>query len=135
MKPSKLIALVVPLLLACSGTTQLAGLDTGITADAAAEQEAAFDPGDCNGYWFIQVANGSEHMVRVSWAPDMAREREVLGSVEPHENLVGKVRSPEDGIPEVWVRHEGFVLSRRDSEGLAERDIGIVLGCAEDAPQ
>ena len=135
MRSSKFIALVAPLLVACSSSTQQAAQDTGVTTDeAAAEQEAAFDPADCKGWWFIQVANGSEHMVQVAWAPDMARERDVVGSVEPHENLVGKVRSPEDGIPEVWVRHEGFWISRRDSEGLAERDIAVVIGCAEDSP-
>jgi hypothetical protein len=119
------------LLLACGGTTQQA---EQAAPQVEPEQEAAFDPSNCEGLWFIQVANGSEHMVLVSWAPDMARERERLGAAEPHENLVWRVRSPEDGIPEVWVRHEGLVISRRESEGLAERNIGIVIGCAEDAP-
>jgi hypothetical protein len=131
----KWIALATPLLVACSSSTQQAAQDPGVTTDTdAAQQEAAFDPADCEGWWFIQVASGSEHMVRVAWAPDMARERQNLGSVEPHENLVWKVRSPEDGIPEVWVEHERFWISRRDSEGLADRHISVVIGCAEDSP-
>jgi hypothetical protein len=131
MKPLKWIALVAPLLLACGGTTQQA---EQAALPAEPEQEVAFDPADCEGLWFIQVANGSPHMVRVAWAPDMARERTVIGAAEPHENLVWHVRSPEDGIPEVWVHHEGMWISRRESEGLADRNIGIVLGCDEDAP-
>ena len=122
MRTGKLVALAVPLfVLACASSAPQA-------QDPAA---TAFDPAQCNGLWQIQVANGSQHAANVSWAATSGRQRQPLGIVQPGENLIGHFRSPTDGIPEIWINHEGSNIDRHNTEALKDHKIGIVLSCDE----
>ncbi len=122
MRISKLVALAAPLFaLACASSTPQA-------ADPAA---TAFDPAQCNGLWQVQVANGSQHSATVSWAATSGRQRQRLGIVHTRENLLFHFRSPTDGIPEIWINHEGSNIDRHNTEALKDHQIGIVLSCDE----
>ncbi len=122
MKISGLVALATPLLaLACASSTPQA-------QDPATK---AFDPAQCKGLWQVQVANGSSHAATVAWAATSGRQRQRLGIVQPRENLLFHFRSPTDGIPEIWISHEGSNIDRHNTEALKDHQIGIVLSCDE----
>ena len=122
MRTGRLVALAFPLLaLACASSTPQA-------QDPAT---AAFDPAQCNGLWQVQVANGSQHPATVAWAATSGRQRQRLGIVSSRENLLFHFRSPTDGIPEIWINHEGSNIDRHNSEALKDHKLGIVLGCDE----
>jgi hypothetical protein len=126
MRIGRLIALAAPLLaLACASSTP----------QAEDPSTAAFDPAQCNGLWQIQVANGSQHPANVSWAASSGRARQRLGIVHSRENLIGHFRSPMDGIPEIWINHEGSNIDRHNTQALKDHKIGIVLSCDEGGQQ
>ena len=126
MRTGRLVALAAPLLaLACASSAPQAQDPAG----------TAFDPAQCNGLWQVQVANGSQHPANVAWAATMSRRREPLGIVHSRENLLFHFRSPTDGIPEIWINHQGSNIDRRNTEALQDHQIGIELSCDEGEQQ
>ncbi len=126
MRIGRLVALAAPLLaLACASSAPQAQ-DPATTA---------FDPAQCNGLWQVQVANGSQHPATVGWAATSGRQQQRLGIVHTRENLLFHFRSPTDGIPEIWINHEGSNMDRRNTEALKDHQIGIVLSCDEGGQQ
>ncbi|MEE8192842.1 MAG: hypothetical protein V3T74_08865 [Gemmatimonadales bacterium] len=126
MRIVRLIALAAPLLaLACASSTPQ-------DQDPAT---AAFDPAQCKGLWQVQVANGSQHSATVAWAATSGGARQRLGIVHSRENLLFHFRSPTDGIPEIWINHEGSNIDRHNTEALEDHKLGIVLSCDEGGQQ
>ena len=126
MRTGRLIALAVPLLAFACASSAPQDQDPATTA---------FDPAQCKGLWQVQVANGSQHSATVAWAATSGRQQHRLGIVQSRENLLFHFRSPTDGIPEIWINHEGSNMDRRNTEALKDHQIGIVLSCDEGGQQ